>query len=571
VTEAANAGGEEDTMTHGKDAEARRQLYRDKGWWYGATMHGAFDDAADAAPDRTAIVDPLDCEALIGRDGLRLTWREARNASVNLAHTLSDTGIGKGDAVLVQLPNTAELTVLYIALSRLGAVISPIAMQYGRHEVGHTSRTLSAKAFIGAASFKGEPSAARVKDALPEGTPVFTFGDVDGGAFVLDLDPSEPAAAAPDAGEGEDIVTICWTSGTTGTPKGVPRHHGHWFAQALAVEDAVPLPEGSAMLNPFPLINMAALAGFFIYWMRNRGTLVLHHPFDLQAFLKQLVIEKIAYTIAPPAVLNMFLQNEALHGQVDLSAVKYIASGSAPLDPWMTKGFKDKFGIEIINFFGSNEGIGLVGGPAEVPDSEQRAVVFPRFGAKGLSWSNRFADFFESKLVDWRGADAVIEEPGKVGELLIRGPNVFEGYLGGKDDEVFDADGFFRTGDLFEIAGEAEMSRFYRFKGRRKDVIIRGGVNISPEELDGVLNAHPAIAEAAVCGYDDRMMGEKVCLFAVVKQGESLDLASVSVFLEAQGVAKFKWPERLELVDALPRNPLNKVVRPELKKRLEQA
>jgi acyl-CoA synthetase (AMP-forming)/AMP-acid ligase II len=558
-------------MDRTAQAQARHQTYRDKGWWDGSTLHGAFDAAASAAPDQTAIVDPLDCEALIGRAPLRLSWAEAKNAADNLAAALKQAGIGRGDAVLVQLPNTAELTVLYIALSRLGAIVSPIAMQYGRHEVAHTSGELGAKAFIGIGRFKDEPCAGRVADALPAGALRFAFGAAADGFEPLALDVSEPASRPASEGEAEDIVTICWTSGTTGTPKGVPRHHGHWFTQGRAVSDAVPLPDGSAMLNPFPLINMAALAGFFTYWLENRGTLVLHHPFDLPGFLRQLVTEKIAYTIAPPAVLNMFLQNEALHGQVDLSAVKYIASGSAPLDPWMTKGFKDKFGVEIVNFFGSNEGIGLVGGPAEVPDPEQRAVVFPRFGAPGLSWSNRFADYFESKLVDWQDGDAVIDGPGRTGELLIRGPNVFDGYLGDTGDDVFDADGFFRTGDLFEIAGEGEMARFYRFKGRRKDVIIRGGVNISPEELDGVLNAHPSIVEAAVCGYDDRMMGEKVCLFAVVKDGESLDLEDVKAFLEDKGVAKFKWPERLELIDRLPRNPLNKVVRPDLKKRLEPA
>lgn len=558
-------------MAHTADTAARHQTYRDKGWWDGRTLHSVFDAAVDAAPDQTAIVDPLDCEALIGRAPARLSWRQASNAAANLALRLKSAGIGRGDAVLVQLPNTAELTVLYIALSRLGAIISPIAMQYGRHEVAHTSKALNAKAFIGAARFKDEPCAERVADALPAGAARFAFGPETPRFETLALDTAEPVETVADAGEGEDIVTICWTSGTTGTPKGVPRHHGHWFAQTGAILDAVPLKEGSAMLNPFPLINMAALAGFFFYWVQNKGTLVLHHPFDLPGFLRQLVMEKIAYTIAPPAVLNMFLQNEALHDQVDLSAVKYIASGSAPLDPWMVKGFKDKFGIEIINFFGSNEGVGLSGGPAEVPDPEQRAVVFPRFGGKGLTWSNRFADYFESKLVDWRGDDEIIETPGRTGELLIRGPNVFDGYLGGGDEDVFDAEGFFRTGDLFEIAGEGEMARFYRFKGRRKDVIIRGGVNISPEELDGVLNAHPAIVEAAVCGYDDPVMGEKVCLFAVVKPGESLDLEAIKTFLDQQGVAKFKWPERLETIDRLPRNPLNKVVRPELKKRLQAA
>jgi acyl-CoA synthetase (AMP-forming)/AMP-acid ligase II len=556
-------------MDRTAQAQARHQTYRDKGWWDGRTLHGVFDAAADAAGDRTALVDPMDCEALIGRAPLRLTWAQIRNAADHLALTLAAAGIGRGDAVLVQLPNTAELTTLYIALSRLGAIISPIAMQYGRHEVAHTSSALNAKAFIGTGAFKGEASAGAVAGALPAGALRFAFGAPADGFERLELDLSPPARRPASAGQGEDIVTICWTSGTTGTPKGVPRHHGHWFTQGRAVADAVPLPKGSAMLNPFPLINMAALAGFLVYWLENEGTLVLHHPFDLPAFLRQLVVEKIAYTIAPPAVLNMFLQNEALHSQVDLSGVRYIASGSAPLDPWMTKGFKEKFGVEIVNFFGSNEGVGLVGGPAEVPDPEQRAVVFPRFGAPGLTWSNGFAAFFESKLVDWQEGDALIEGPGRTGELLIRGPNVFDGYLGGGDDEVFDADGFFRTGDLFEIAGGGEMARFFRFKGRRKDVIIRGGVNISPEELDGVLSGHPAILEAAVCGYDDRIMGEKVCLFAVLKPGAALDLEDVKAFLEGKGVARFKWPERLEIIERLPRNPLNKVVRPDLRKRLE--
>lgn len=558
-------------MNRTQQAQTRHQAYRDKGWWDGRTLHGVFDAAVNAAGDRTALVDPLDCEALIGRPPMRLSWAEMRNAADHLALQLKAVGIGRGDSVLVQLPNTAELTTLYIALSRLGAIISPIAMQYGRHEVAHTSAALGAKAFIGISAFKGEAAAGAVAAALPEAAQRFAFGAALDGFEPLALDMTAPAQRPASEGQGEDIVTICWTSGTTGTPKGVPRHHGHWFTQGRAVADAVPLPKGSAMLNPFPLINMAALAGFLVYWLENEGTLVLHHPFDLPGFLRQLVVEKIAYTIAPPAVLNMFLQNEALHGQVDLSGVRYIASGSAPLDPWMTKGFKEKFGVEIVNFFGSNEGIGLVGGPGEVPDPEQRAVVFPRFGAPGLEWSNGFATYFESKLVDWQNGDALIEGPGVTGELLIRGPNVFDGYLGGADDEVFDAEGFFRTGDLFEIAGDGEMARFFRFKGRRKDVIIRGGVNISPEELDGVLNAHPAILEAAVCGYEDRIMGEKVCLFAVLKPGETLDLESVKAFLEEKGVARFKWPERLEIIDRLPRNPLNKVVRPELKQQLESA
>ncbi|MED5550232.1 MAG: class I adenylate-forming enzyme family protein [Pseudomonadota bacterium] len=551
--------------------EARHRQYRDKGWWGDETLHTAFDKAVAAAPGHVAIVDPPDCRTLIGRDPQRLSYQDISNASHNLAARLAQRRIGRGDAVLVQLPNTVELSVLYLALSRLGAIISPVPMQYGRHEIGHMSRELDAKAFVGIESFKGEAAAARMTAALPDTVPVLTFGGSGEGETALAVDTSEPRMLMPSAGEADDIFTVCWTSGTTGTPKGVPRTHNHWFSQVIAIEDTVPLEPGSAMLNPFPMTNMAALSGFFFYWPLIQATLVLHHPFDLPTFLTQLTTEKVAYTIAPPAVLNLFLQNTDLHDKFDLSAVKYIASGSAPLDPWMVKGFRDKFGIEIINFFGSNEGIGLCGGPAEVPDPEQRATLFPRFGREGIDWDNRFGQRFETKLVDWNNNDREILEPGVPGEMLIRGPNVFDGYLNDAGQDVFDGDGYFRTGDLFEIAGEGDLARYYRFKGRRKELIIRGGMNISPEELDGLISAHPKIQEAAVCGYPDAVMGEKVCLFAVPKPGESLTLKDVTGFLEAEGVAKFKWPEKLVLVDALPRNPLNKVVRSELRDQLEPA
>lgn len=554
----------------GKDSRAdRHKRYRKLGWWDDRTFHVVVDAAAKGAPDREAVIDPPDCEALVGRTQSRLSYAGLVNASNNLAAQLSKAGIGHGDSVLVQLPNTAELPVVYLALSRLGAIISPVPMQYGRHEIRHTSHELPARAFIGVSEFKGAEAAPAVAGSLPDNCLRFAYGRAKPGFTALGINPGRPERTVKAKGKAEDLFTVCWTSGTTGTPKGVPRTHQHWFAQVLAVQDAVPLPEGAVMLNPFPMTNMASLSGFMFYWPQIASTLVLHHPFDLPVFLKQMSAEKVAYTIAPPAVLNIFLKTEALHAATDLSAAKYIASGSAPLDPWMVKGFKDKFGIEIINFFGSNEGIGLCGGPNEVPDSEQRATLFPRFGRPEFKWNNRFAERFETKLVDWEKDDEEILGPGRTGEVLIRGPNVFEGYLNDAGTDVFDAEGYFRTGDLFEIAGEGELKAFYRFKGRRKELIIRGGMNISPEELDGILSAHPAIAEAAVCGYPDETMGEKVCLFAVLKPGALLTLDDVKAFLEAEGVAKFKWPERLEIVDALPRNPLNKVVRDDLKKRLE--
>ncbi len=546
-------------------AEARREDYRSKGWWDGRTLHGVFDAARAAHPERFALVDPPDTDALIGRDPLRLDYEAVGVMADNLALALDREGIQRGDAVLAQLPNTAELAILYLALSRLGVVLSPVPMQYGRHELADACKQLKPRAFLTVGAFKGEAFAGPRDEAIPDGVRRFAFGDEASGYGAMTLDASAPAVRPHAAGQPEDILTVCWTSGTTGTPKGVPRHHGHWFAQTIAVQDAVPLGEPAAMLNPFPLTNMAALSGFLFFWPQNGGTLVLHHPFDLPTYLRQIAEEAVQYTIAPPAVLNIFMKTEALHKQADLSRVRYIASGSAPLDPWMVRGFKDKFGIEVINFFGSNEGVGLVGGPLEVPDPERRAAVFPRFGVSEFTWTNRFGSRCETKLVDWRDGDRVITRPGESGELLIRGPNVFDGYLNrAAQDEVFDQDGFFRTGDLFQIAGDGEEAAYYRFVGRRKALIIRGGMNISPEELDMILSAHPAILECAVCAYEDAMMGEKVCLVATPKPGASLDLESVKAFLEAEGVAKFKWPERLAFAESLPRNALGKVMRDRL-------
>jgi non-ribosomal peptide synthetase component E (peptide arylation enzyme) len=157
-----------------------------------------------------------------------------------------------------------------------------------------------------------------------------------------------------------------------------------------------------------------------------------------------------------------------------------------------------------------------------------------------------------------------VSEPGRIGECLIKGCTVFDGYYEAPDDNAhaFSDDGYFRSGDLFEIAGD--LNQYYRFVGRCKSLILRGGVNISPEELDEILMGHPAIAEVAVAGYADEVMGERVAAFVVLHAEQSLTLEQLKSFMRDLSVAAFKWPERLEIVSALPRNAMNKVVRDQL-------
>lgn len=231
----------------------------------------------------------------------------------------------------------------------------------------------------------------------------------------------------------------------------------------------------------------------------------------------------------------------------------------------MVEGYENDYGIDIMNNFGSNEGMCLVSGPKEVPDPALRGELFPRFGVEGYSWNNRIADIFVSKIID-TDTGAEIVEPGVAGEMLIKGPTVFDGYWNSPtaNADVFSDDGYFHTGDLFEIAGDGEQKKYYRFVGRHKDIISRGGMKISPAELDNLLAGYEKIADAAVVGVADQILGERIAVAVVPKPDESVTLDEIIAFMKAEGVAVFKLPEMMQLVDALPRNPLGKVLRHEL-------
>jgi non-ribosomal peptide synthetase component E (peptide arylation enzyme) len=185
--------------------------------------------------------------------------------------------------------------------------------------------------------------------------------------------------------------------------------------------------------------------------------------------------------------------------------------------------------------------------------------MFPRFGCADMPWSGVSHQMVRNRVVRV-GTEEEITEPGVPGELLFSGPTVFDGYLGTSNEEVFTSDGWFRTGDLVEICGEPP--NFYRIVGRCKDIINRGGMKISPAEIDVLLEAHPEIAEAAVCAYPDENLGEKICACVVAAAGgPAPGLASINEFLLKQGLAKFKLPERLLVLERLPRNPVGKVQR----------
>jgi acyl-CoA synthetase (AMP-forming)/AMP-acid ligase II len=332
--------------------------------------------------------------------------------------------------------------------------------------------------------------------------------------------------------------------------------------------EAAELQPGMRLLNPFPLINMAGLSACFATWIGLEATVVQHHPFDLDVFLAQLRSERIDYTVAPPAILTLLLQRTELLQGIDFQRLSRIGSGSAPLSEWMVQGWADR-GVAIVNYFGSNEGAALTGSPVDIPEAALRARCFARGGTPERFSRISTANKIHTRLVD-PDTEAEITAPGVPGELRVSGPTIFSGYFRNPEAtaRAFDDQGCYRSGDLFEIAGE--RGQYLKFVGRCKDIVVRGGMKISEVELETLLLACPGVRDAAVVGAPDAVLGERVCACVVPAPGASLTLDALVAWLrDERHVAMYKLPERLMLLDALPRNPVGKILKRELRERLK--
>jgi acyl-CoA synthetase (AMP-forming)/AMP-acid ligase II len=481
---------------------------------------------------------------------------------------------------MVQLPNTVEIVEVLLACARLGVICSPVPVQFRTHELRYVMPLLEPKAFVTCVEFGGHAHLDMIRGLQPDFpglTTIIAAGDQrTDGIMALDpllLGPQDTGALKAELElrpvDANDIFTVCWTSGTEADPKGVPRSHNQWIVPAWAPIDAARLPRGCTVLCPFPMVNLSGIGAMMTVWILLGGKMALHHPFNMPLYLQQIAEEKVSFPVAPPVLLTLLLRNEELLARTDLSSVICIGSGSAPLSPAMVAGWQAR-GIVVMNFYAANEGEVLASGIDDCPDPDDRARFFPRFGADGFAFTNRCARGMQTRLVDPLTGET-INEPGMLGELRVKGPTMFPGYWRRPDltAKSFDEDGFFRTGDLFEIGlADGEPSR-YRFVGRLKDLIIRGGFKIAPEEIENLLAGMPAILEAAVVGLPNPRTGdEDVCVVVVPKPEHSLTLADIKAFLKKEDVAAYKVPRKLVVFESLPRNALGKVLKREIKARV---
>lgn len=558
--------------------------YVGKGWWGEQTMAGLFIDTAERQPDTFAVADPPNQRDLVGTDAQRWTWGELLEQAGRHAALLHAQGLRKDDIIVLQLPNCVQMHALYLACAVSGIVVSPVPMQYRAHELTHVLASTGARVAITIArvgNYRAAEQWAAHASQFESLKQIWAYGDGTDAtpAGVLAMEPALGKTHAWDADKmrahmqaigltAHDVFTICWTSGTESRPKGVPRNHNEWLIVGQSVVEAGSLEAGAQQLIPFPFVNMAGVSTSLVAWLIVGGGLHHHQPFDLDVFIQQLQNNPIDYTVAAPAVLSMLLKEPDKLKDVDLGRLKRVGSGGGPLPDWLVEQFALRFGVEVVNYFGSNEGAALTSTPQDIPERTQRARYFPRMGAAGFEWSLSNAKKIKTRLVDLEtGKD--ITSPGHSGELRIQGPTIFSGYYNEPEitARAFDGQGYYCTGDLFEIAGERDQ--FYMFTGRNKDIVIRGGMNISSEEVEGLLLGHPKVREVAVVGCPDPMLGERVCAVVVTQPGMEVTLPELVDFLRNEKeVAAFKLPEKLLIQDLLPRNPVGKVLKRDLRQLL---
>lgn len=549
--------------------------YTEKGYWGQKSVIDLLYEKAEKHQKNEALVDPLNKKDLVGASPMRLTYQEAVRYIDRLSRQFVEWDVKKGDVIIVQLPNIIELTLTIFAAARIGAIVSPIPVQWRTHEIVHAVKLTKAVVCVAPANFMGFDHIVLFRSCLSTDTSIRHYVNVgaDGAGEAHNMAGilENPLLDDPARGDLEsrgispnDVFTICWTSGTEAAAKAVPRSHNHWLAISRAVVESFLKPnQECTYLSLFPTINMAGLGAVLIPWVITGGKMVLHHPFDLNIFLQQLSMENVYYTLAPPALLDNLAKSPQWAG-MDKGNLKVIGSGSAPLSTWMVKAFNE-LGIDIVNFFASNEGVCLYSCPADFPDPEDRARFFPRFGRPEFTWQSEAARGMQTRLVE-PSTETEILEPGVPGELRFKGSTVFPGYYRQPEltSNAFDEQGYFRSGDLFSIEGE-KMEK-YCFYGRFKDLIIRGGMNISPEEIETLVAGHPQIAEVAAVGYPDPRLNERICIAVVPMPGETVTLEEINTFLEGKGIAKYKYPEHMVIFDELPRNPVNKVLKREIRK-----
>jgi cyclohexanecarboxylate-CoA ligase len=528
--------------------DARRLRHEATGAWPQPNLSSLLDARARIDPARTYLIEGA------REGGRRFTFAEVARRAERMAVGLGRLGVRPGDVVSWQLPNWMEAAALAAAVDRLGAVSNPIITIYREREVGFVCREAASRVLVVPGVVRGvdhRELAAAVQSAVPSLEHVVTLRAAPAGRQrgleSLEDDPTAPLPPSPHGPH--DVASVFYTSGTTADPKGVlhtPSTLGsvlHYHAQLFPGS-----PDDVSLLQ-FPIPHIGGVVLFIMLPLRSGSSVVLMEGYDPELAIELIARYHVTSAGGPPAVLQgMFAAKNWSPDKV--RSVRSSGSGAADVSPELIRQAQERFGGFAYRSYGMTECPMFTSGRPGDPEARLHYT------------DGRPVPGAVARLVDEAGRPV---GPGVEGEVEADGPQLCVGYLDPRLNVAFTPDGFFRTGDL----GEMDADGYLRITGRRKDVIIRKGENLSAKGIEDELAAHPKIADVAVVGVPDATSGERVCACVVLRPGVAgLTLDEVRTYMAGRGVMRQKIPEQLEVIAELPRNATGKVRKDVLRKGL---
>jgi len=483
---------------------------------------------------------------------LRPTYRQWNEAADHLARLLQQKGVQRGDRIVLMMPNVPDFAILYFAVIRAGAIVVPINPRFSQDEVAYILDDCQAKGlFVHEAVF---PAVTRLAES--NGRLFVKTGPADGAWESLDDWKNAPTPDIPAFDHWslseDDEVDILYTSGTTGRPKGVRFTHRNLLTVSSMIAVEFECNTDSRILHMMPLSHSAPLHLMFMAGVMVGAAHVFYPTFAPDIFLNIAEKERITHFFGAPVAYLLSMQLPDFD-QRDLSAAKYWVYGGAPLSKLQADAIAEKFGRDkLVCVYGLTEA-----GPSGT------LLRHRDHHDKSGSIGNRGALFTEIEIVDEQGQ---LCAPGQIGEIRLRGEGTTIGYLNRPEEPALAVrDGWVYSGDL----AYRDEDGFFWIVDRKKDVIISGGVNIYPKEVEDAIIAHPDVLEVAVVGVPHETWGETVKAFVVPKPGapardEAAWLESLRAFLQDR-LADYKWPRLVSVLEQLPRNANGKILKHQLK------
>lgn len=486
-------------------------------------------------------------------EGTPYTFGQVDREIERYAALLKRLGAQVGDRVAIQLPKRMEFVFLELAVLTVGGVALPLNPDYRPEELEYFLSDSGSSLF-----FTDNARFSRARDVLAKFSglrSVVVDGEADG-AFSLsaELEKVPRGYVREFPTEDDDVAIICYTSGTTGRSKGAMITHRNLVSNTMALHQSWQWSDGDVLLHALPLFHVHGLFVALHGGLNAGATIIMHEKFDPVSTWETIGEQRCTILMGVPTMYQRLMNAwEQMDKRPDLSSMRVFISGSAPLLETQFIRFEQHTGFRILERYGMTEAGMITSNPIEVEGRKAQSVGFPLPGVE----------------IRVAKPDATDVAPGEVGEVLMRGENVFAGYWGmpEKTAESF-VEGWFKSGDLgYQDAND--NGRLY-LVGRQKELIITGGYNVYPKEVENVLEGHSAIQEAAVIGLPDEDFGERVTAVVALKEATPAATPDELMAYCKERLVGYKCPKQLFIIDRLPRNQMGKLQKNQLVERFRQ-